>query len=231
MGTPPYIEFNNVEVAYTRYVTALRGVNFRIDRGAFVFIVGTTGCGKSTLLKLLSREVVATGGHVLLNGLDLGELKPREVTSLRRRLGIVPQDFGLLERKRAWEQIGYAMRAVGKTKREVRKSVGPILESVQIGHRADAFPDQLSGGERQRLAIARALINEPELILADEPTGNLDPEHSVEIIQVLRDLNEKGATVLIATHDLAMVERFGGRVLTVEHGKIAGDEERDARSN
>jgi len=209
-------------------VTALKGVSFTVSRGEFLFLLGRTGSGKSTILKLLSREVRETKGLVLFDGQDLGELKESEIPMLRRRMGIVPQDYGLLPRKRAWENIGYAMRAVGRTKKEVRRSVGGILESVNIGHRADAFPSELSGGEQQRLAIARALINSPELILADEPTGNLDPQHSTEIIQVLQKLNQAGATVLVATHDMSVVEQFGGRILTLDSGTIVSDEVRNA---
>lgn len=222
-----HIEFSHVEVAYTKHVTALKDFNFRVAKGEFVFLVGSTGSGKSTILKLISREEQATGGVVSLDGLDLGTLHERDVPTHRRRLGIVPQDFGLLPRKRMWEQIGYAMRAVGKTKREVRKGVEQILEAVNIGHRADAFPGELSGGEQQRVAVARALINDPEIILADEPTGNLDTHHSAEIIRLLVELNQKGATVLVATHDVNVVEQFGGRVVTLQGGKIISDEVRN----
>ncbi|MBN8689206.1 MAG: ATP-binding cassette domain-containing protein [Armatimonadetes bacterium] len=228
MTGSPYIDFRSVEVTYNKYVTALKGVSFTVSRGEFLFLLGRTGSGKSTILKLLSREVRETKGLVLFDGQDLGELKESEIPMLRRKMGIVPQDYGLLPRKRAWENIGYAMRAVGRTKKEVRRSVGGILESVNIGHRADAFPSELSGGEQQRLAIARALINSPVLILADEPTGNLDPQHSTEIIQVLQKLNQAGATVLVATHDMSVVEQFGGRILTLDSGTIVSDEVRNA---
>lgn len=221
-----YIEFSNVEVAYGRYVKALRSVNFRIEKGEFVFLLGRTGSGKSTILKLLSKEIELTGGSVTFDGIRLQDIRPREIPPLRRRMGIVPQDFGLLPRKRAWENIGYAMRAVGRTQREVRSTVGRILESVEIAHRADAYPNELSGGEQQRLAIARALINNPELILADEPTGNLDPENSQGVMTVLRNLNRKGATVIVATHDIAVVDQFGGRIITLENGQIVSDEVR-----
>lgn len=188
-----------------------------------MYIVGQTGSGKSTLLKLLSHQVVATGGTVMLDGVNLGDLSIRDIPALRRRIGIVPQDFGLLPRKSAWENIAYAMRAIGMSRAEVRKSVGRILENVSIGHRADSFPDQLSGGEQQRLAIARALINNPELIIADEPTGNLDPETSIGVMKVLFDLNRQGATVLVATHDAAIVGEFPARIVRLESGKIVED--------
>ncbi len=220
----PYIEFVNVALEYTKYVTALKSVNLQIEKGEFVFFLGRTGSGKSTLLKLISHEVTPTSGQVRFDGLDVSSLDLREVPMLRRRMGIVPQDFGLLPRKKAWENIGYAMRAVGKTRRELRKTIGQLLETVNIGHRADAFPTEMSGGEQQRLAIARSLINNPELILADEPTGNLDFQHSIEIMTVLQRLNRSGATVLVATHDMAVVERFGGRRITLANGFIESDE-------
>ena len=223
-GGRPYIEFRNVSVEYGKYVKALTDISFQIQEGEFVFIVGRTGSGKSTILKLLSREVTQTSGEVNFDGTDVGSLHERDIPALRRRLGIVPQDFGLLPRKKAWENIGYAMRAVGKTRKEVRKAVGPILDNVNIGHRGDAFPTEMSGGEQQRLAIARALINEPHLILADEPTGNLDAQHSLEIIQLLDQLNKQGATVLVATHDLMVIEQFNKRVITMDHGRILSDE-------
>src|SRR2546429_111245 len=184
-----YIVFQNAEVRYTDLVFGLRGVNLRVQRGEFVFFVGKTGTGKSTLLKLLSREVEHTSGHVFFRGRDLGKVGFAGVPKLRREMGIVPQDFALLPRKRVWENVAYAMRAIGHTRREARRKVAQILEVVNIGHRADAFPHELSGGEQQRVAIGRALINHPELLIADEPTGNLDPEHSWEIMELLRQLN------------------------------------------
>lgn len=216
------IEFKGVCVEYGKYVRALTDVSFTVEKGEFVFFVGRTGSGKSTILKLLSREVQPTRGTVTFEGLDVSNMPERDVPSLRRRMGIVPQDFGLLPRKKAWENIGYAMRAVGKRRAEVRKAIEPILENVNLAHRADAFPTEMSGGEQQRLAIARALINSPQLILADEPTGNLDADHSIEIINLLQELNQKGATVLVATHDLMVLEQFRQhRVVTMEKGRIS----------
>lgn len=216
------IEFKRVCVEYGKYVRALTDVSFTVEKGEFVFFVGRTGSGKSTILKLLSREVQPTRGTVSFDGLDVSNMPERDVPSLRRRMGIVPQDFGLLPRKKAWENIGYAMRAVGKRRIEVRKAIEPILENVNLAHRADAFPTEMSGGEQQRLAIARALINSPQLILADEPTGNLDADHSIEIISLLQELNQQGATVLVATHDLLVLEKFSQhRVVTMEKGQIS----------
>lgn len=225
----PYIQFENVEVRYSELVFGLRGVSLSIAQGEFVFFVGPTGAGKSTVLKLLTREVRHTAGAVRLRDQDLGSVNVWNIPVLRRQMGIVPQDFGLLPRKRVYENVGYAMRAIGKTRREVRHKVPGILESVNIGHRADAFPSQLSGGEQQRVAIARALINDPMLVLADEPTGNLDPAHSMEIMDILRRLNDRGVTVLVASHDMAVVEKFGKRVVTMYDGEIVSDEKPKAQ--
>lgn len=219
----PTIQYENVEVRYTELVHGLRGVTLNIDRGEFVFFVGKTGAGKSTLIKLLTREVRHDSGKVLLNGQDLGRLRSREIPALRRGMGIVPQDFALLPRKKVWENVAYAMRAVGQTRREVRERVPMLLERVSIAHRLDAYPHELSGGEQQRVAIARALINDPPLLIADEPTGNLDPDHSWEIMELLRSLNSKGTTVLVASHDMVTVERMACRTIRIEAGLIVSD--------
>jgi cell division transport system ATP-binding protein len=216
----PYIAFANVEVAYSDFVQGLRGVTLNIDKGEFVFLCGRTGSGKSTVLKCLSREVWHTSGSVCLEGRELTHLPVKDVAHLRRQMGIVPQDFGLLPNKRVWENLGYAMRACGRTRREVRKLVPDILERVNMLQRADAFPRELSGGEQQRVAIGRALINNPPLLLADEPTGNLDPQHSVEVIELLQQLNLRGTTVVVATHDMPIVEKFGHRVVLLDEGRI-----------
>lgn len=219
----PYIAYENVEVRYTEFVYGLRDVSLNVQRGEFVFFVGRTGTGKSTLLKLLTREVRNTSGKVVLNGRDLTNLPDRAVPALRREMGVVPQDFALLPRKRVWENVAYAMRAVGHSRKEVRSKVPEILEQVKIGHRADAFPHELSGGEQQRVAIGRALINNPPLLLADEPTGNLDPEHSWEIMELLKELNLKGTTIMVASHDMLVVERMDKRIIKLEAGEIQSD--------
>ena len=177
-GLPPYVQFERVEVMYNELVAGLRGVTFDVACQEFVYLCGPTGSGKSTLLKLLSRQIKPTKGRVLIDGEDVGALPQKEVPFLRRQMGIVPQDFALLPNKKVWENVAYAMRAVGRTRREVRQLVPDILEKVHILHRADAYPHELSGGEQQRVAIGRALINDPPLLLADEPTGNLDADHS-----------------------------------------------------
>ena len=221
--TSPYIEFKEVKVEYPGWVTGLHDVSLRIGKGDFVFFVGPTGAGKSTLIKLITREVRPTQGSVLLQGRDIGKMREGEVPALRREMGIVPQDFGLLPRKRVWENVAYAMRAVGHTRQEVRRKVPVILEQVNIGHRADAYPHQLSGGEQQRVAIARALINNPPLLVADEPTGNLDPDRSWEIMELLKSLNLKGTTILVASHDVMVIHRMDKRIVSLEEGRISSD--------
>jgi cell division transport system ATP-binding protein len=220
----PSIEFRNVGVEFPGHVCALHDVTLDVAKGEFVFLIGKTGAGKSTLLKLLSREVIETGGQVLLNGQDLGRLKDRHVPALRRQMGIVPQDFALLPRKTVWENVAYAMRAVGHSRRDVRRRVPEILEQVNMGHRPEAFPNQLSGGEQQRVAIARALINNPPLLLADEPTGNLDPEVSMEIMELLKKLNLRGTTVLVASHDMMVIHQMAKRIVTLEAGTVVADQ-------
>jgi cell division transport system ATP-binding protein len=219
----PHILFEDVAVRYSELVYGLRGISFSVARGEFVFLCGQTGSGKSTILKTVTRQIDHTSGRVLLNGKDLAAVPRKDVPHLRREMGVVPQDFGLLQNKKVWENVGYAMRAVGRTRREVVQQVSEILDRVNILHRADAYPNELSGGEQQRVAIARALINNPPLLLADELTGNLDLDHKIEIMQLLAQLNLRGTTILVATHDLQMVERLNKRVLRLDHGEIEAD--------
>ena len=219
----PSILLQDVHVEYPGHVSGLRHISLAIEKGDFVFLCGRTGAGKSTLLKLLSREIRPTRGTVTLDGENLARYRGSNVHLLRRRMGIVTQDFALLPRKRVWENVAYAMRAVGHSRREVRHRVPQILEQVSVGHRADAFPHQLSGGEQQRVAIGRALINDPPLLLADEPTGNLDLEHSWEIMELLMALNGRGTTVVVASHDTPVIERMRRRVVTLEAGEIVDD--------
>jgi cell division transport system ATP-binding protein len=219
----PYIAFEDVHVRYTDIVHGLRGVSLTVASGEFVFFVGPTGAGKSTLIKLLTREVRHDSGCVILNGQDLGRMRRRDIPALRRQMGIVPQDFALLPRKKVWENVAYAMRAAGHTRKAVRVKVPELLERVNLAYRLDAYPHELSGGEQQRVAIARALINEPPLLLADEPTGNLDPDHSWEIMELLQTLNAKGTTVLVASHDMVVVERMERRTVRIESGLVVSD--------
>jgi cell division transport system ATP-binding protein len=221
--TTPFIQFDNVEVRYGKIVYGLRGVSLCVEPGEFVFFVGRTGAGKSTVLKLLTREVRDYTGSVKLAGRELNSYKDRHIAGLRRTMGIVPQDFALLPRKRVWENLAYAMRAVGHSRKAVRERVPEILQQVKVGHRADAFPNELSGGEQQRVAIGRALINRPPLLLADEPTGNLDPEHSWEIMELLIELNNAGTTVLVASHDMMVIHRMERRIVTLDHGTVVSD--------
>jgi cell division transport system ATP-binding protein len=218
------IEVSGVSVRYRKHITALCDVSVRIGRGEFVFVVGPTGAGKSTLLKLLYGEERATEGRVVVAGQDVSRLRNAEIPLFRRKLGIVFQDFGLLPDKTAYENVAFAMRVTGAGRRTVRKRVPEVLEMVGLSHRPDAFPHQLSGGEQQRVAIARALVNNPPLLLADEPTGNLDPDTSTGIMQLLQHINGSGTTVLIATHAALLVDRMQQRVLAFEGGRLIRDE-------
>lgn len=212
-------------------VTALDDLSLRIEAGEFVFLLGRTGAGKSTLLNLLTREQKPTGGSIRWGDIRLDRLRDWSVPRLRRRMGIVPQDFILLPRRTVSQNLAYAMRAVGFPKSSVRKRVPLLLGAVAMLERSDAMPAQLSGGEQQRVAIARAMIHEPELLLCDEPTGNLDPETSADIVDLLSRVNQTGSTVIIATHDVATVDRFGGRVITLDRGRLESDQRHPARSD
>ena len=219
----PHIEFRAVEVSYRSHKNAIHSLSLQIQKGEFVFLVGTTGAGKSTLLKLLSREVSPTKGAVVIDGKEINRQLALFIPKLRRKMGIVPQDYALLPKKTVEENSAYASRAAGKTRRQTRRRTPFILMGVHLLHKAKSFPDELSGGERQRVAIGRSLVNDPPLILADEPTGNLDPDHSMEIMQLLLDLNERGSTVIVATHDMLVVDQVPARIIRVEEGRIVSD--------
>ncbi|HZO92093.1 MAG TPA: cell division ATP-binding protein FtsE [Chthonomonadaceae bacterium] len=218
------IELQDVSVAYRNEVAALAQVNLRVGKGEFVFIVGPTGAGKSTLLKLLYREERPTQGRIQVAGHDLTAMRPREIPHFRRKLGIVFQDFGLLPNKTVYENVAFALRAIGANRQTIRRQVPAALEMVGMAHRPDAFPHQLSGGEQQRVAIARALVNDPPLLLADEPTGNLDPDTSLGIVHLLNHINVRGTTVLVATHDSAIVDQMQRRVIAFAQGRLVRDE-------
>ena len=205
-------------------VSALRDITLSVPPQDFVFLVGPTGAGKSTLLKLLYRDVAPTAGKVTVAGLDLAALHQNEIPALRRRMGIVLQDYGLLPQRTVWENVAFACEVLGQDRREIRKRLPEVLDLVKMTHRCDAFPHQLSGGEAQRVAIARALVNHPPLLLADEPTGNLDPDTATGIMDVLKEANERGATVVIATHDATSVNRLRARVIAIEQGTVVSDE-------
>ncbi len=195
-----------------------------ICKGEFAFLVGSTGSGKSTLLRLLYREIVPSEGTVIVDGRDVAALRPSEVPFLRRRLGIVFQDFKLLPQKNVWENLAFALRVLGVSRKEISKRISDVLELVGLAHRCDSFPHQMSGGEQQRAAIARALVNHPTVLIADEPTGNLDPDTSWEIMQLLSEINARGTTVLVATHDNQMVDRLKKRVIEIDSGYIVRDQ-------
>lgn len=216
------IYFNNVTKAYKDGL-ALDDITFTITAGEFVSIVGHSGAGKTTLTKMILAEDAPSGGTVFFESINIHKLKNKDLTKLRRRIGVVFQDFKLLPNKTAYENIAFAMEAVGKTDEEIASDVPHVLELVDLSHRLFHFPNQLSGGEQQRLAIARAIINQPELIIADEPTGNLDPINTHEIVQILKKINDLGTTVILATHNRGVIEAISKRVITMENGKIIRD--------
>jgi cell division transport system ATP-binding protein len=222
------IEIKNATVAYPNGVCALSNVNLCVGNGEFVFIVGATGAGKSTLLKLLYREEKVTEGSVAVAGQELSKMLLREIPFYRRKLGIVFQDFGLLSNKTVYENVAFALRVTGANRTIIRKKVQETLEMVGMTHRPDAFPHQISGGEQQRVAIARALINDPPLLLADEPTGNLDPDTSLGIVQLLNHIHQQGTTILVATHDSHIVDQMQKRVIAFAQGKLVRDDAQGA---
>ena len=196
----------------------------RIDDGEFAFLVGPSGSGKSTIIKLITGEVQPSGGRIMVNGYNLGSIRPNQVPYMRRTLGVIFQDFRLIEKKTVWENLTFAMRAVGASPREVRKRIPYVLDLVGLARKGSRYPTQLSGGEQQRVAIARALVNNPQMIIADEPTGNLDPQRSLEIMLLLEKINELGTTMLVVTHEKELVNRFSKRVIAIENGRIISDE-------
>ncbi|MEI8174520.1 MAG: cell division ATP-binding protein FtsE [bacterium] len=216
------IYFNNVSKIYKDAV-ALDDVTVTITAGEFVSVVGHSGAGKTTLTKMILGYDMPTDGTVFFESLNVHKLRNKDLTKLRRRIGVVFQDFKLLPNKTAYENIAFAMEAVGKTDLEIASDVPHVLELVDLGHRLHHFPNQMSGGEQQRLAIARAIINQPELIIADEPTGNLDAINTHEIVQILKKINDLGTTVILATHNKGVIDSVGKRVITMENGKIIRD--------
>ena len=218
------IRFIDVHKEYDNGTKALKGVSVRIDDGEFVFLVGPSGSGKSTLIKLITAEIAPTEGRVMVNGFNLTNITPRQVPQMRRTLGVIFQDFRLIEKKTVYENLSFAMRAIGASNRELRRRIPYVLQLVGLDQKGERFPGQLSGGEQQRVAIARALVNNPSMIIADEPTGNLDPQRSLEIMMLLERINELGTTVLVVTHEKNLVNRFAKRVVAIENGRIISDE-------
>ncbi len=218
------IYFNNVSKVYNKDSIGINDVSFTVTAGEFVAVVGHSGAGKTTLIKMILAEENPSDGTVFFESLDIHKLPDHELTKLRRRIGVVFQDYKLLNNKTAYENIAFAMEAVGKSNEEIISDVPHVLELVDLGNKMSHFPHQLSGGEKQRLAIARAIINQPELIIADEPTGNLDPVSTYEILQIFKKINDLGTTVIMTTHNRGVVEAVGKRVITMEKGKVIRDD-------
>lgn len=215
------IRIRNVEKKYKNGVTAIYDLNLAIEKGAFVFVIGGSGSGKSTLIKMLYREEKPSKGQIIVGGLDVAKLRNKKVYRLRRKLGIVFQNYRLLEKQTVYENVAFALEVIGAPKDEIRQKVLKALEDVGLKNKIHNYPEQLSGGEQQRVAIARAIVNDPKLLLCDEPTGNLDPEKSMEIMQVLDDINKnRGTTIIMATHDRDIVDRMKKQVITLKDGHL-----------
>ena len=222
------IDLNGVSKSYSKGQPALDNVSLHVERGEFVFIVGNSGSGKSTLIKLLLKELEPTKGTITVNGQRLDKLKHRQVAKYRRGLGVVFQDFRLLKDRNVYENVAFAQRVIERPTRVIKKRVPEMLTLVGLAEKYKSRPDQLSGGEQQRVALARALVNRPSLLLADEPTGNLDPKNSFEIMKLLEEINERGTTVLVVTHNREIVNAFKKRVITMKKGVIISDEQEGA---
>ena len=217
------IRLRDIHKEYPNGTKALKGVSMQIDDGDFVFLVGPSGSGKSTIIKLITAEIAPTKGKLMVNGYNLNDISEKQIPLLRRTIGVVFQDFRLIEKKTVFENIEVAMRAVGATTSELRRRIPYVLGLVGLTGKSRQLPTQLSGGEQQRVAIARALANNPSVIIADEPTGNLDPARSLEIMSLLEKINDMGTTILVVTHERELVNRFGKRVVAIESGRIISD--------
>ena len=217
------IEIINLNKTYETGNRALQNINITIDDGEFVFIMGRSGSGKSTLMKLLLKETEMTSGKIVVNDMDIGSMPRRYVPKYRRRLGVVFQDFRLLKDRTVYENVAFAQRVIGVSPKKIRESVPAMLKMVGLSSKYKAFPAQLSGGEQQRVAIARALINDPEVLLADEPTGNLDAHNSMEIMNLLEEINDRGTTVVVVTHSQEIVDRMRKRVILMDRGTVISD--------
>ena len=217
------IRLTDIHKEYQNGTKALKGVSLQIDDGEFVFLVGPSGSGKSTIIKLITAEIEATRGKLMVNGYNLRDISEKQIPLMRRTIGVVFQDFRLIEKKTVYENIEVAMRAVGATTREIQRRIPYVLDLVGLMGKGGRLSTQLSGGEQQRVAIARALANNPSVIIADEPTGNLDPARSLEIMSLLEKINDMGTTILVVTHERELVNRFGKRVVAIESGRIISD--------
>ena len=219
----PVIEFKGVSKTYATGTHAIEDVNIRINRGEFVFVVGSSGAGKSTFMKLIMREEKANTGTVIVNGFNLTKMTRNQIPMLRRTMGIVFQDFRLIPTMNVFDNVAFAMRVVGASDKEIRLKVPKALSKVGLGDKAHSMPMQLSGGEQQRVGLARALVNSPDLIIADEPTGNVDPNMSYDIVSLLTEINKRGTTILMVTHDHNLVRDFQHRVIMLDSGRIVAD--------
>ena len=219
------IEMMNVTKRYNKGITAINNLSIQIKDGEFVYVVGPSGAGKSTFIKMMYREEKATKGRIRVGKYDLMKIRDRQIPYLRRYVGVVFQDFKLLQHKTVYENVAYAMEVIEKSPREIKRRVEDVLELVNLKHRMNNFPNELSGGEQQRVAIARAIVNTPGILIADEPTGNLDPETSMEIMDILERINEQGTTIVMATHNSQIVNEKKHRVLAIESGQIVRDQE------
>jgi cell division transport system ATP-binding protein len=220
------ISLREVGLVYPNGTRALDGIDLEIAKGSFVFLVGHSGTGKSSLLRLLYREQKPSSGMVVVDGIEIGKLKRSKIPELRRKVGVVFQDFKLLLDKTVWENVAFALQVTGAPTRDVMRQVPRVLDLVGMAHKSRVFPNELSGGEQQRAAIARALVNNPKILLCDEPTGNLDPVNANEVVDLLHRINLKGTTVVVATHNALVVDRMRRRVIRLEHGKVLADDER-----
>lgn len=225
------IKMQNVKKQYKTGVTAIYDLDLSIKKGEFVFVIGSTGCGKSTLIKMLYREEKPTSGTILLGGLNVGKLRNNKVYKLRRKLGVVFQDFKLLNRSTVYENVAFALEIFGLPKDEIHTKVLKVLDLVGLKHKAKNYPDELSGGEQQRVAIARSIVNGPKLLICDEPTGNLDEVTSMEIMDVLNQINKMGTTVIMVTHDIEIVKKMNKRVILLDSGRVVKDYEEGTYSD
>lgn len=224
------IIFDNVSKTYENGYVALSDVSFHIEKGEFVFLVGSSAAGKSTIIKLMMKELDQTEGGIYINGIDVGDLRRKDIPYFRRTLGVVFQDFRLLPNKTAQENVAYAMEIVGASSRDIRKNVPAVLSMVGLAHKAKMYPNQLSGGEQQRVAIARAIVNNPAVLIADEPTGNLDPDTALEIMEIMDAINRRGTTVVMATHAEKIVDSMQKRVIVIDGGRVKHDEKKGGYS-